>query len=399
MEAVMYGGGKIGRGFITQLFNLSGYHTTFVDVMDKTVSELNTNHCYNLYITDGDDYKKTVIDNVSAVDGKNPEAVAQAIANADIMATAVGVNILPKVASPIALGVKLRMKLNKGPLNIIVCENKIDANVYLQGMVASYLNDEEKNYFENNFGFVEASIGRMVPVTPKEISDKEPLAVCVEPFNQLPVDKNAFKGTIPHLVNLVPYSPFELFIERKLYMHNMSHAVCAYLGNLMGYEYIWQAIADKRIRYITIFALIQSAQALALYHNADLKELIDFSFDLISRYDNKLLKDTVARVGNDTQRKLSSLDRIPGAIKRARQYGLSYNFICCGLAAGLLFAPRGDESSIELAEFTAQNGVKAALWKYSDITDEEIISQTEKIYNLLKNDPDKTLDDIVCTKL
>ena len=70
----------------------------------------------------------------------------------------------------------------------------------------------------------------MVPATPASIREKEPLAVCVEEYFELPVDKASFKGEIPPIRNLVPFTPFDFYIRRKLFMHNMSHAVTAYLG-------------------------------------------------------------------------------------------------------------------------------------------------------------------------
>lgn len=399
MKAVMYGAGNIGRGFITQLFSLSGYHTTFVDVVDAVVNELNEKREYPLYITRDGEYERTVVTNVSAVDGKDPEAVADAIADADIMATAVGVNVLKFIAAPIAGGVKKRMAAGKGPLNIIVCENKIDANVYLHDLIAENLSDEEKAYFDKNFGFVEASIGRMVPATPADIKAKEPLSVCVEPFCTLPVDSAAFKGGIPEIKNMLPYAPFELYIERKLYMHNMSHATCAYLGFLFGYEYIWQAASDMRIRYIALAALNESAQALSVHHKADIAPLVEHSFDLLTRYDNKLLADTIARVGADTKRKLSSVDRIPGAIKRAHGCGLPHKYIEAGLAAGLLFTPEGDASAAEVSAYAKENGVAAALEKYSDITDPVIVERVERLYRALCDDPDSALDLIIKEKI
>lgn len=399
MNAVMYGAGNIGRGFITQLFSLSGYRTTFVDVVEAVVNELNEKGEYPLFITRDGEYEKTAVTNVCAVNGNDLAAVAEAIANADIMATAVGVNILKFIAKPISEGVKARMKSGKGPLDIIVCENKIDANVYLHDLIAENLTDEEKTYFDANFGFVEASIGRMVPATPAEIKAQYPLAVCVEPFCTLPVDKDGFKGEIPEIVNLLPYSPFELYIERKLYMHNMSHAVCAYIGNLFGYEYIWQAASDIRVRFAALAALNESAQALSIYHKADIKPLLEHAFDLLTRYDNKLLADTVARVGKDTIRKLSPLDRIPGSIKRCIECGVPYYFICAGLAAALRFAPEGDDAAKEVCEYTKANGVKAALEKYSDLTDENVVALAEKMYKAFGDDADKALDLIIKEKI
>ena len=60
MKAVMYGAGNIGRGFIAQLFNLSGYETCFVDVNMDVVNRLNEEGKYPLFITDKGEYIKTV---------------------------------------------------------------------------------------------------------------------------------------------------------------------------------------------------------------------------------------------------------------------------------------------------------------------------------------------------
>ena len=43
-QAVMYGAGNIGRGFIGQLFFESGYETTFIDVNMQIIDRLNKDH-------------------------------------------------------------------------------------------------------------------------------------------------------------------------------------------------------------------------------------------------------------------------------------------------------------------------------------------------------------------
>ena len=212
-KAVMYGGGNIGRGFIAQLFNLSGYEVVFIDVVDALVEKVNNDKEYPIYITNGDSYDKYTVTNVRAVNGKDENAVAEEIATADVMATAVGVNILKFIAKPLAAGVEKRASINGKPLNIIICENKIDADKYLRSLVNEHLTDAGKKYFEEQVGLVEASIGRMVPATPDNIKAENFLAVCVEPYCTLPVDKNGFKGEIPEIKNMEPFAPFEFFIQ------------------------------------------------------------------------------------------------------------------------------------------------------------------------------------------
>ena len=384
-KAIMYGAGNIGRGFIGQLFSMSDYKIGFVDVNEAVINKLNTDKKYNIYITDGDGYKTYTVENVYGINGKDVALVAEEIASADIMATAVGVNILKFIAEPISAGVKRRMEKGVNvPLNIIICENMIGADEYLTEMVKSYLNDEEKAYFDKYIALVEPSIGRMVPATPKHIAEKDFLAVCVEPYCELPVDKAAFKGEIPEIANMIPFTPFAFFIRRKLFMHNMSHALTAYLGSLRGYEYIWQANGDYDIRTTARNALEEISKAMSKEYKVSYSELEVFSYDLILRYDNKLLGDTIERVGKDTVRKLGENDRFVGAIRLCQKHGIVPESIIRGMAAGLLFCPEGDTASIELNNYLKENGVYATLEKYCGIgKDEEIAALIAKEYEKL----------------
>ena len=107
-KAVMYGAGNIGRGFIVQLFCESGYETALIDVNMTVINKLNEDKKYPVYVTKGDTYEEHIVDHVRGVDGKDVAAIAREIADADIMATAVGVNILKFIAPNVAEGVKLR---------------------------------------------------------------------------------------------------------------------------------------------------------------------------------------------------------------------------------------------------------------------------------------------------
>jgi mannitol-1-phosphate 5-dehydrogenase len=383
-QALIYGAGNIGRGFIGQLFHQSGYETAFIDVNPATVDTLNRDGRYPIFITNGNSYNEYAVTNVRGIMGNDTESVAQAIADAEIMATAVGVNALPYIAAPIALGIRRRMEHGiKKPLNIIVCENMIEVDVYLAGLIKKELSEAEQAYFDSHVGLIEPSIGRMVPATPESIAKTNPLAVCVEPYCTLPVDKDAFLGEIPEIVNMVPFSPFAFHIRRKLYMHNMSHALTAYLGARKGYTYIWEAVSDGEIRSTASAALGEISTALAAEYGVPLSELLDFSNDLLHRYENKLLGDTVERVGKDTKRKLSEKDRFVGAIKLCRKHGIAPDHILIGLSAGLLFAPEGDINSRELTAYLEAHGVKDTLKKYCGIDEQELIEMIERVYKQL----------------
>ena len=54
------------------------------------------------------------------------------------------------------------------------------------------------------------------------------------------------------------------------------------------------------------------------------------------------------------------------------------------MAAGLLFSPSDDESSVELSAFAKENGVKVALEKYSSYTGKYVVL-IEQLYSMLSN--------------
>ena len=339
MKAVMYGAGNIGRGFIGQLFSQSGYSVAFIDVNKEILAALNQRGEYTVEVLSNDANREITVKNVSGVDGMDPAAIAQAIAGCDVMATAVGVNILPRIVANIANGLKKRWECgNMTPLNIIICENLIDADKYLTEAVKALLNDQEKKNFDQLVGMVEASIGRMVPIQTPEMTKNDILRVCVEPFCNLIVDKAAFKGEIPAIENMSAYAPFRLYIERKLFLHNMGHSATAYLGNLKGYEYIWQAIEDTDLECLVLRAMTESALALSIRYGTSFKELYDHVEDLLYRFTNKKLGDTVFRVGRDLNRKLSKEDRLVGAIHSCLEAGVKPYALYAVYAAAAKFS-------------------------------------------------------------
>ncbi|MDR3552422.1 MAG: mannitol dehydrogenase [Clostridia bacterium] len=359
---VQYGAGNIGRGFIGAVFSRAGYRVLFIDVIHEVIDTLNQRGRYVVEVVSPTGNREEEITDVAGVDGTDSDAVAQAIAHADLMATAVGVNILPRIVPNITAGLRRRWKEgNNEPLNIIICENLLDADKFLRKLISDSLDAQEKVLFEGKVGLVEASIGRMVPVMTEEMKKGDCLRVCVEPYCQLPVDKAAFRGEIPQVEGLRPFSPFDFFIRRKLFVHNMGHALTAYMGALAGCEAIWQSMQDPTVQLMAQRAMTESARALSKHYGVPLDGILEHVDDLLLRFQNVALGDTVARVGRDLRRKLASSDRLAGAARLCESEGIAPVYICAGLAAALLFDNPGDEGTAFVKVLLAQGGPDAVL--------------------------------------
>ena len=385
-QAVIYGGGNIGRGFIGQLFYESGYSTTFIDINSELIDNLNKKKEYRIFFTDTAD--ETIIKNVCGVFGgaDNLEEILKVISKADIMAVSVGANILSLIAPHIAEGINRRFAdKNFEPFDIILCENLIGADKIMREAVRKHINNDFLELYTTKIGFVESSIGRMVPIQTEDTKHENPLKIITESYKVLPVDKAGFKGEIPQITGMIAHSPFEFFIERKLYIHNLGHAVCAYLGSVFGYDYIWQAIDEPYIEVIVLKTMQCSAAALSKkydgYHT-DIYALNLYIKSLICRFKNKALSDTVLRVGIDLKRKLSPKDRIFGAYKLCKNNGVFTHYICLAAAAAAGF--KGDKLSGAALETIL--GEAGSLDLFDGETENFILIQ--KYYNLIQNETD-----------
>jgi len=354
-KAVQFGAGKIGRGFLGQLFTESGYEVVFIDVVDPVVNELNRRGSYTIRIA-GDDVADVEIHDVRAINGRDREAAAQAFAEADIACTAVGVNFLPAVAPTIALGVRKRVDAGEeGPTNVIICENMSHSSDYLRGLVRDSLPEKYHDALRSKVGFVETIVSRMVrDQTPEEL-EKDPLLVVVEPYKHLPVDKRGFIGDVPEIVGFEPHDNFQAYVDSKLFTHNIGHATAAYLGYLRGLGYLYECMADPEIRATTAAVLAETGEGLVKKHGIrpeDQQALID---DLMHRFANKNMGDQVLRVARDPIRKLGPEDRLVGGAKLCLEYGIFPANVCKGIAAALQFDAPEDQAAQEL-----QNRIKAA---------------------------------------
>ncbi|MDP3441375.1 MAG: hypothetical protein Q8T08_00805, partial [Ignavibacteria bacterium] len=165
--------------------------------------------------------------------------------------------------------------------------------------------------------------------------------------------KKAFKNLIPQILGLSPKENMKAWVDRKLFIHNLGHATAAYIGFIYNphFIYLQEVLAIPALYKMVKDAMVQSADILLVkYPNEFSKEdLNDHITDLLLRFQNKALRDTIFRVGCDLNRKLGSEDRFAGIIKLALIYNLPFNKILFGLICGCYFRAK-DENGMMLKE-------------------------------------------------
>lgn len=348
---VLFGAGKIGRSFIAQLFYAAGYHTVFIDVNSNLVKMLNESGSYTISIT-GEQYENLIeIKNFSALHVSQEEEIVDTICRADIAAISAGQKALGPLAQLISKGLLKRFKLKPdSPMDIILAENHRDAAGFM-------LKEFEKHLpqgfpFTSYIGLVETSIGKMVPL--KSYAE-DPLLVYAEPYNTLILDAKGFRNRIPDVKGLSPREDMKAWVDRKLFIHNLGHASLAYFAWKYDplLDYTWQALEEPLLKKVVRETMYESGRVLLDMHpgNFSLQEIGDHIEDLLERFANKALGDTIFRVGCDLARKLGPDDRLVPVIRFAFQHQLPYRNILKALVAGMGFS-KTDEAGRTLPEDT-----------------------------------------------
>ena len=391
MKLVQFGAGNIGRSFIAQLFSKAGWEVVFIDIDDKIINELNKKGEYVVEIKDK--ISKTItVKNVRGINAKNFDRVVEEIATADILATAVGKKALINIIKPIAFGLLKRHEILKDkPLDIIICENMKDTASFFEKSLKEFLPEDYP--FNKLVGLVETSIGKMVPIMSEKVREKDLLLVYAEAYNTLIVDKKGFKGQIPDIPEIEAKDNMKAWVDRKLFIHNLGHAVLAYISFACKkeYTYVWEAIEDRELYNITKSAMWESGNALILEYPDDFnKENIQAHIeDLLERFRNRSLGDTIYRVGRDLYRKLSPDDRLIGAVRLCGKHHVFPSFILLGIASAFFFKAKDEngkmfDNDAKFFQELDSKGLKRMIGDVCGFNEEGLILFIEDIYRKIE---------------
>ncbi len=354
MKAVHFGPGNIGRGFIGLLLSQSGYEVCFAARNERQVSLLNERRRYTVTLANVAK-DQIVVDNVSAVLIQDADTLAQRIAEADVVTTAVGASALKHIAGAIAKGIELRLKqqIHQRPLHVMACENVMNGSSLLKRKVYAHLDAVWHAAADRLISFPNTLVDRIIP----DQTHEDPLAVRVEPFFEWIVHRPALKPGFGGIEGIRYAESLEPYLERKLFTVNTGHCSAAYLGYLAGYRTIQEAMKDPRIKDKVRKVMEETGQLLIEKYGFNELEHKKYIQNTLERFSNPSLIDKVVRVGRSPLRKLSSNDRLIRPAMQAHEMGLDVPNLVTAVAAGLLYDYVEDPEAIKLQSEIRQTGV------------------------------------------
>ncbi|HEM5311115.1 TPA: mannitol-1-phosphate 5-dehydrogenase [Streptococcus suis] len=371
-QAVHFGAGNIGRGFIGEILFENGFEIAFVDVNVTIIDALNQRHSYEIEIAE-EGKRHIAVSGVRGINNRlNPEEVVTAISTADLVTTAIGPNILPFIAGLIAQGIEARRQAgNTQPLDVLACENMIGGSAFLYEEVKKHLSEEGLAYAAEFVGFPNAAVDRIVPAQ----SHEDPLFVVVEPFNEWVVETQGMKNPNLKLEGVHYEADLEPFIERKLFSVNSGHATSAYTGAHFGATTILEALQNPEVKSKVEAVLAEIRSLLIAKWNFDEQALVDYHKVIISRFENPYIVDDIARVARTPIRKLGYDERFIRPIRELRERGLSYDNLLATVSYIFGYKDETDEQSVQLQNLLQEKALPEVVAEVTGLTDPALIAE------------------------
>ncbi|HGF1448857.1 mannitol-1-phosphate 5-dehydrogenase [Streptococcus suis] len=371
-QAVHFGAGNIGRGFIGEILFENGFEIAFVDVNETIIDALNQRHAYEIEIAE-EGQRHIAVSGVRGINNRqHPEEVVAALATADLVTTAIGPNILPFIAGLVAEGIEARRQAgNTQPLDVLACENMIGGSAFLYEEVKKHLSEEGLAYAAEFVGFPNAAVDRIVPAQ----SHEDPLFVVVEPFNEWVVETQGMKNPDLKLEGVHYEADLEPFIERKLFSVNSGHATSAYTGAHFGATTILEALQNPEVKSKVEAVLAEIRSLLIAKWGFDEQALVDYHKVIISRFENPYIVDDIARVARTPIRKLGYDERFIRPIRELRERGLSYDNLLATVSYIFGYKDETDEQSVQLQTLLQEKSLPEVVSEVTGLTDPALIAE------------------------
>ncbi|MEP2653220.1 MAG: mannitol dehydrogenase family protein [Paraglaciecola sp.] len=241
---------------------------------------------------------------------------------------------------------KDRYEQGFAPYTVLCCDNLSNNGQTLKQIVIQFAEQLDKElalWIAENVPFPNTMVDRIVPATTKndiseltrELDYQDLAMVKTERFSQWVIE-DTFASDRPkwEKVGVSLVKDVEPFENAKLRLLNGAHSSLAYLGFLMGYDYVHQVMENKdlaaflnHIMQTEIIPTIEPPQGI---------NLIEYSLDLLQRFSNPALNHRTYQIAMDGSQKVPQ--RLLHTIEDKLEQNTPFDGLCFAVAGWLRYS-------------------------------------------------------------
>jgi fructuronate reductase len=276
-----------------------------------------------------------------ALNDAHPD-IAHDLAHPDAPVSAIGI---------LVAGLAARRAAGAGALTFVCCDNLPHNGRMVEGLVHAFAQRRDPalaQWMGEHVAFPSTMVDRIVPATtPADIADAERLLgvhdaapVSAEPFGQWIIE-DRFAAARPRWEDagaqlVADVAPFELM---KLRLLNGSHSTLAYLGFLLGHEFVWQASRDPLLA--TLAQRQMAEEIVPTLQRPPGIDLPAYCGQLMDRFRNSALPHKTRQIAMDGSQKLPQ--RLLGTLRDRLASGATIDHLTLAVAGWIRYASGRDE--------------------------------------------------------
>lgn len=246
---------------------------------------------------------------------EDPTGGRRAVDDPNVVAETAGALSEPRTAFGwIVAALRERRRRGIAPFTVLSCDNVPGNGIVARRSVeavARLVDAELADWIATEVSFPSTMVDRITPVTVQADRDRiqvrlgvgDAWPVAAEPFEQwvieddFPTGRPDFAAAGATLV-----SDVHVYETMKIRLLNGGHQAIAYIGQLAGYEYVHAAMGDPRLaRFVRDYMQQDGVPTLQVPDGFDLPGYVD---ELLSRFANPAIADTLARLGTDASHRI-----------------------------------------------------------------------------------------------
>jgi fructuronate reductase len=251
----------------------------------------------------------------------------------------------------VVAGLAARKSAGGAPLTFICCDNLPHNGRMVEGLVHAFARQRDAAllpWIRDHVAFPSTMVDRIVPATTDlDVAEAharlhlhDAALVTAEPFGQWIIE-NRIAAARPRWedagAQFVPdVAPFELM---KLRLLNGSHSTLAYLGYLLGHEFVWQASRDPLVA--TLIERQMAEEIVPTLARPPGIDLADYCGQLLVRFRNASLPHKTRQIAMDGSQKLPQ--RLLGTIRDRLTAGATIHHLTLAVAGWIRYASGSDE--------------------------------------------------------
>lgn len=370
-DFVVLGAGKLGKGYLADLFTKAVYHIILFCHSERQAKALNEQGYYTIFKSKPDgDYEQYRITDFEAYSTEAEyDRCVEVLSKVNYGGIASYADAFETFGHLMGDASNRRMEEgNTEPLDILVLANSLNPDKEVEKHMLSRAKDEAQTEFmKKHIGIISTLPLRGGYPPAQWMLDIDKECVATTDYDVIPADRDAFKGEVPSGIEFILLDRMSDRLSAKIWTANVRGALLASFSNKRGYTTVQEGNDDPEVISWVNIGRREAMFAACHHFNFDEDDLNRGMHSQTSTQVKRTTSDTLKRQLNKLKGKLERNNRLVGPAVACIEGGKIPFFLSRAIAYAYDFLNPEDPESVEITEFVKKEGIEKALIKYSGL--------------------------------